>query len=155
MSANKKIRFFKVCNKTSISLNKNTCPGDKSAMTPGGLRLGAPALTSRGFVEKDFEQVCVSKIVIKLKQGSVFCETSRISFGLKLIQLKQILSFQVVEFFHQAIEIATEVKQKTNKLKDYKDYLESNDEIKAKMAVLKNEVNQFSIKFPMPGFEDH
>ena len=27
-------------------------------MTPGGLRLGAPALTSRGFVEKDFEQVC-------------------------------------------------------------------------------------------------
>jgi glycine hydroxymethyltransferase len=25
-------------------------------MTPGGLRLGAPALTSRGFVEKDFEQ---------------------------------------------------------------------------------------------------
>jgi len=48
-----------VCNKTSISLNKNTCPGDKSAMTPGGLRLGAPALTSRGFIEKDFEQVCI------------------------------------------------------------------------------------------------
>jgi len=40
-------------------LNKNTCPGDKSAMTPGGLRLGAPALTSRGFIEKDFEQVCI------------------------------------------------------------------------------------------------
>ena len=38
-------------------MNKNTCPGDKSALTPGGLRLGAPALTSRGFVEKDFEQV--------------------------------------------------------------------------------------------------
>ena len=26
-------------------------------MTPGGLRLGASALTSRGFVEKDFVQV--------------------------------------------------------------------------------------------------
>lgn len=45
-------------------MNKNTCPGDKSAMTPGGLRLGAPALTSRGFVEKDFQQVCKRKIKI-------------------------------------------------------------------------------------------
>ncbi|KAI8767300.1 serine hydroxymethyltransferase mitochondrial [Biomphalaria glabrata] len=40
-----------------ITVNKNTCAGDKSAMTPGGLRLGAPALTSRGFKEKDFEKV--------------------------------------------------------------------------------------------------
>lgn len=31
--------------------------GDVSAMVPGGLRMGSPALTSRGFVEKDFEQV--------------------------------------------------------------------------------------------------
>ena len=51
------LKHLKVCNRTSISLNKNTCPGDKSAMTPGGLRIGAPALTSRGFVEKDFERV--------------------------------------------------------------------------------------------------
>lgn len=41
----------------SITLNKNTVHGDKSAMTPGGIRLGAPALTTRGFVEADFEQV--------------------------------------------------------------------------------------------------
>lgn len=46
-----------VCNATSITVNKNTCPGDKSALTPGGLRLGAPALTSRQFKEKDFEMV--------------------------------------------------------------------------------------------------
>ena len=25
---------------TNIALNKNTVPGDKSAMTPGGIRLG-------------------------------------------------------------------------------------------------------------------
>jgi hypothetical protein len=31
--------------------------GDVSAMVPGGLRMGSPALTSRGFIEKDFEQV--------------------------------------------------------------------------------------------------
>lgn len=26
-------------------------------MVPGGLRMGSPALTSRGFVERDFEKV--------------------------------------------------------------------------------------------------
>lgn len=37
--------------------NKNTVPGDVKAMVPGGLRMGSPALTSRGFVESDFDQV--------------------------------------------------------------------------------------------------
>jgi glycine hydroxymethyltransferase len=40
-----------------IALNKNTVPGDKSAMVPGGIRMGSPALTSRGFIEPDFKQV--------------------------------------------------------------------------------------------------
>lgn len=33
----------------NMATNKNTVPGDKSALTPGGVRMGAPALTSRGF----------------------------------------------------------------------------------------------------------
>lgn len=33
------------------------CVGDTSALMPGGLRMGAPALTSRGFTEDDFRQV--------------------------------------------------------------------------------------------------
>jgi len=41
----------------SIACNKNTAPGDKSALKPGGVRLGSPALTSRGLREADFEQV--------------------------------------------------------------------------------------------------
>ncbi|KHJ80046.1 glycine hydroxymethyltransferase [Oesophagostomum dentatum] len=40
-----------------IACNKNTCPGDVSAFRPGGIRLGTPALTSRGLKEKDFEKV--------------------------------------------------------------------------------------------------
>ncbi|MFH4981350.1 hypothetical protein AB6A40_008059 [Gnathostoma spinigerum] len=40
-----------------ITCNKNTCPGDKSALRPGGIRLGVPALTSRNFKEADFVQV--------------------------------------------------------------------------------------------------
>uniref|UniRef100_A0A1I7XAK7 Glycine hydroxymethyltransferase n=1 Tax=Heterorhabditis bacteriophora TaxID=37862 RepID=A0A1I7XAK7_HETBA len=40
-----------------ITCNKNTCPGDISALRPGGIRLGTPALTSRGLLEKDFVKV--------------------------------------------------------------------------------------------------
>jgi len=41
----------------NVALNKNTVPGDVSAMNPGGVRMGSPALTTRGFVERDFERV--------------------------------------------------------------------------------------------------
>lgn len=50
-------RVERVLELASITTNKNTCPGDKSALKPGGLRLGAPALTSRDFKEEDFVQV--------------------------------------------------------------------------------------------------
>ncbi|XP_074917349.1 serine hydroxymethyltransferase, mitochondrial [Chelonoidis abingdonii] len=50
-------RAERVLELVSITANKNTCPGDKSALTPGGLRLGAPALTSRRFREANFQKV--------------------------------------------------------------------------------------------------
>merc|ERR1712216_875188 len=50
-------RVERVLELAHIACNKNTVPGYKSAMVPGGLRLGTPALTTRGFTEKDFEQV--------------------------------------------------------------------------------------------------
>lgn len=40
-----------------ITLNKNSVPGDVSALVPGGVRLGSPAMTSRGLVEDDFEKI--------------------------------------------------------------------------------------------------
>ncbi|KAF0289160.1 Serine hydroxymethyltransferase, mitochondrial [Amphibalanus amphitrite] len=43
-----------ICNLCNITVNKNSVPGDKSALNPGGLRLGAAALTSRGMNEDDF-----------------------------------------------------------------------------------------------------
>lgn len=49
-------RVENVCNKCMITVNKNSVPGDKSALVPGGMRLGAHALTSRGFKEADFEK---------------------------------------------------------------------------------------------------
>jgi len=46
-----------ICEQASIIMNKNTVPGDKSAITPSGLRVGAPGMTSRGLLEDDFRKV--------------------------------------------------------------------------------------------------
>jgi glycine hydroxymethyltransferase len=45
------------CDLCHITLNKNSVLGDVSAMTPGGVRIGAPAMTSRGLLEADFEAI--------------------------------------------------------------------------------------------------
>ncbi len=50
-------RVQNVLDLVGITLNKNSVPGDKSAVVPGGVRIGTPALTTRGFTEKDFERV--------------------------------------------------------------------------------------------------
>ncbi len=50
-------RVERVLELSSIATNKNTIVGDVSALIPGGLRLGTPALTSRGFKEPDFRKV--------------------------------------------------------------------------------------------------
>lgn len=47
----------KACDLVHITLNKNAVVGDVSAMTPGGVRIGTPAMTSRGLKEADFEQI--------------------------------------------------------------------------------------------------
>ncbi|GAY48109.1 hypothetical protein CUMW_109320 [Citrus unshiu] len=65
-------RVEKVLESVHIAANKNTVPGDVSAMVPGGIRMGTPALTSRGFVEEDFEKVAeffnaAVKLALKIK----------------------------------------------------------------------------------------
>lgn len=68
-------KFEKACDAVNITLNKNCVPGDRSAVTPGGVRIGAPALTTRKMVESDFEQIAVFldetlKIALKLQEQS-------------------------------------------------------------------------------------
>lgn len=41
----------------NISVNKNTCPGDTSVLRPSGIRVGTPALTTRGFTQADIIKV--------------------------------------------------------------------------------------------------
>jgi len=50
-------RVEAVLEQVNIACNKNTTPGDKSALTPCGIRIGAPAMTSRGMGEDDFKRI--------------------------------------------------------------------------------------------------
>lgn len=45
----------KVLDKMHITTNKNSLVGDKSAINPGGIRLGTPAMTTRGMKEPEME----------------------------------------------------------------------------------------------------
>ena len=47
----------KVLDMMHVTTNKNSVVGDKSAVTPGGIRLGTPALTTRGMKEEEMKVV--------------------------------------------------------------------------------------------------
>merc|ERR1711937_795231 len=62
-------RVERVMELAHIAANKNTVPGDVSALVPGGIRMGTPALTTRGFMETDFVDRAV-KIAADIKSKS-------------------------------------------------------------------------------------
>ena len=47
-------RVEAVLEQVNIACNKNSVPGDKSALTPGGIRIGAPAMSTRGMGTEAF-----------------------------------------------------------------------------------------------------
>lgn len=117
-------KFEYLCDEVSITLNKNSIHGDTSALTPGGVRVGACALTSRGLKETDF--------------------------------------VQVAEFLHRAVEIGIKIqsnllasqppagdKPAIVTLVDFKKGVHESEDVKT----LKAEVETFSKKFFMPGFD--
>ena len=65
--------------KINITVNKNTIPGEVNGMSiASGIRIGTPAMTTRGFKEKEFEMIakimvqCLKnredkKLILKLK----------------------------------------------------------------------------------------
>ena len=61
-------------NYANVTLNKNTIAGDKSAVTPHGIRLGTPAWTTRGYTESHMDTVAefldrICKESLKIQQG--------------------------------------------------------------------------------------
>ena len=101
------MRAEKVLDVAHITLNKNTVPGDLKPMIPGGVRIGTPALTSRGLKEKDIVLVAdfldrgfkiTMDIVKKYPQaGKTMKEFNRILKTVKIPELEK-LKEEVVEF---------------------------------------------------------
>ncbi|XP_035896168.1 serine hydroxymethyltransferase, cytosolic isoform X1 [Anopheles stephensi] len=70
----------------SIACNKNTVPGDKSALNPSGIRLGTPALTTRGLLEQDMQQV-----VDFIDRGLRLSKDIATVSGPKLVDFKRVI----------------------------------------------------------------
>lgn len=63
ISGGKLEKLLEMC---SISSNKNAVVGDTSAISPGGIRFGTPAMTTRGMVEADMVLIAglVHRVVV-------------------------------------------------------------------------------------------
>ena len=114
----------KVLEMSSITTNKNSIPGDTSALNPGGVRLGTPALTTRGLDEQDFDQVAEF-----LHRGSQLA-----------LQAQEVATLEVQQAGKQKVL-----------LKDFVQVLDSNKEIQQGIRQLREEVEAFAHRFPMPG----
>merc|ERR1719277_480397 len=66
-------KLEKVCELASISLNRNAVHGDASALSPGGVRIGSPAMTTRGCTAEHFKNIAefldrCCQIALKVQQ---------------------------------------------------------------------------------------
>lgn len=77
----------KVLESISIACNKNTVPGDKSALNPHGLRLGTPALTTRGFIEQD-----IDKVAFYIHKGLELAKEITLKSGPKLVDFNNVIA---------------------------------------------------------------
>ncbi|CAJ2503069.1 Uu.00g104630.m01.CDS01 [Anthostomella pinea] len=114
-------RVERVLELVGVASNKNTVPGDKSAMVPGGLRLGTPAMTTRDFSADDF--VRVADII-----GRAVTIAARVD---------------------KAARKVAEEKGDKYKLKFYFDYL-GNGEDDAEIVQLRAEVADWVGTYPLP-----
>ena len=86
---NKKITGSKIetiCEAVNISINKNAVFGDTSPLSPGGIRLGTSAMTTRGFNEEDMKKLAnllngLIELAIEIQE----------KYGKKLVDFKKAL----------------------------------------------------------------
>lgn len=123
----------KVLELASVTTNKNSVPGDTSAINPGGVRVGTPALTSRGLDEADFDRVAEF-----LHRG---CQVA--------VRAQEIAKAELKSRQDSGDEEA--LKRKKVLLKDFSAVLSDNEEVKVGIGLLRKEVEEFAANFVMPG----
>ncbi|CAI8588138.1 unnamed protein product [Vicia faba] len=101
-------RVEKVLELVHIAANKNTVPGDVSAMVPGGIRMGTPALTSRGFVEEDFVKVAeyfdaAVNLALKVKEES---KGTKLKDFVEVLQTSSYVQSEISKLKHDVEEFA-------------------------------------------------
>ncbi|XP_058791052.1 serine hydroxymethyltransferase isoform X2 [Phymastichus coffea] len=96
----------KILEAISIACNKNTVPGDKSAFNPSGIRLGTPALTTRGLREDDMD-----KVAIFINKGLQLAKEITSKSGPKLVDFKHILQTDT--------DILRKISKLKNEVEDY------------------------------------
>ena len=123
----------KVLELASMTTNKNSIAGDTSAINPGGVRLGTPALTTRGLDQEDFDRVAEF-----LHRGSQLA-----------LQAQQVAELELKTLQEAGDEDA--LKKKKVLLKDFLAVLSSNEDLKNGILQLRSDVEEFAIQFEMPG----
>jgi glycine hydroxymethyltransferase len=124
MTGSKVEKVLELC---SITTNKNSIVGDTSALNPGGIRLGTPALTTRGLKEDDFDQV--AEFLHAGFQIAVKAET---------VAQERLSSSDVDGATKKVL------------LKSFLDVLESDTELQREIEELRSNVEAFACNFSMP-----
>ena len=137
-------KFEIVLDRVSITTNKNSIVGDTSALNPGGIRLGTPALTTRGFQTKDFQYV-----------ATLLQEGYDIAMDIEQIATNQRKQPPPSTPFNNILNIgsATTTTKKPTTTSTYSEFvsvMEQNTLIQQRMQTLKETVEAFASQFPMP-----
>lgn len=116
-------RVERVLELVGVASNKNTVPGDVSAMKPGGLRMGSPAMTTRGLMPEDF--VRVANIVDRA------------------VTISQILDQKAKE------DLEAQGKKSTGSVKAFLNFIGDGNEIR-EIVELRREVEEWIGTFSLP-----
>ncbi|XP_062094954.1 serine hydroxymethyltransferase 3, chloroplastic [Humulus lupulus] len=104
-------RVEKILDMASITLNKNSVPGDKSALVPGGIRIGSPAMTTRGFREKDF--VAIADFI---HEGvEITRDAKKLASGTKLQDFMKFVTSPDFPLLDRVLDLQTRVEALTTK----------------------------------------
>ena len=104
-----------ICDLVNISINKNSVFGDKSAINPGGVRIGTCALTTRGLTESDFLYV-----------GTLIHECVILSLKIQEKSGKKLADFKDTISSHFEKEIS-EIRGRVNNFAQNFDFYESDN----------------------------